>query len=98
MYDQDTTRLLHSFQTTETGSKLTGIAWNHASDTLMFATASDNGDVRIWTERPTSLTATTSTHPPELDDVLPISEQHPVVDVDKHGKAPNDQGLDTAHT
>ena len=54
LWDRDTARLLHSFPAAEPGSNLTGIAWNYASRSLMFASASDDGTVRIWAEPPSS--------------------------------------------
>lgn len=51
IWDRETGALLHSLraQDGDQPSDLTGIAWNHASPGIMFASSSHDGTVQVWT-------------------------------------------------
>ncbi|KAF8342880.1 uncharacterized protein EI90DRAFT_2964705 [Cantharellus anzutake] len=50
IWDRETAKLLHLLRAQDQGSDLTGIAWNNSSpNQLMFASATHDGTVRIWT-------------------------------------------------
>ncbi|KDQ13401.1 hypothetical protein BOTBODRAFT_66862 [Botryobasidium botryosum FD-172 SS1] len=52
VWDRETGALLHFIRAHAQASDLTSIAWNRASPSLMFASASHDGAVRIWTTPP----------------------------------------------
>lgn len=52
IWDRETGIVLHSMRAQDQGADLTGIAWNHAAGSLMFASAAHDGSVRIWTAPP----------------------------------------------
>jgi WD repeat-containing protein 26 len=53
IWDRETGIVLHSMRAHwDQGADLTGIAWNHAAGSLMFASAAHDGSVRIWTAPP----------------------------------------------
>ncbi|KAI0783765.1 WD40 repeat-like protein [Abortiporus biennis] len=54
IWDRESAALLHHVRSQALGGDLTCVAWNHASDSFMFATGSHDGAVRIWTAPPAS--------------------------------------------
>lgn len=74
IWDRETGALLHSLraQDGDQPSDLTGIAWNHTSPGIMFASSSHDGTVQVWTG-PMSSTMSAPT-------VIPMGFGGPVVE------------------
>lgn len=78
IWDCESARLLHSLRAQDRGSDLTCVAWNHAStSSLMFASASHDGTVRIWTA------------PVPQDPALPPTNHHQHQNAHAHHSYPN---------
>ena len=52
IWDRESGALLHHIRAQVVGGDLTCVACNPVADSLMFATGSHDGAVRIWTDRP----------------------------------------------
>lgn len=62
IWDRDTATWLHAIEAPGTICQVTSLAWNNATNSLMFATGSLDGAVRVWT---------TSTEPRSPDSTSP---------------------------